>query len=115
MHTAAQPGGRSAAARTLAKRLPGLVRIAVRCVVLSLPCDKWHNADLCVQEGNECVTMSATFSQCKPCNSLYEQCGGTIPGTNLPWSEHGRPSCCAGSQPSACQYVNGNFYQCKPL
>jgi hypothetical protein len=72
-------------------------------------------ADLCVQEGNECVTMSATFSQCKPCNAVYEQCGGTIPGTNLPWSEHGRPSCCAGSQASACMFVNSNFYQCKPL
>ena len=59
--------------------------------------------------------MSSTYSQCKPCNGVYEQCGGTVPGTNLAWSEHGRPSCCAGSQPSSCQFVNSDFYQCKPL
>jgi hypothetical protein len=59
--------------------------------------------------------LSATYSQCKPCNAVYEQCGGTVPGTNLVWKDHGRPSCCAGDKPSSCQYVNNDYYQCKPL
>ena len=87
-----------------------------------------------LQEGNECVFFSSSYSQCKPCNGVYEQwcvtmcrhcetatstektntppSGGTIPGTDVPWQGHGRASCCAAG--SSCRYVNTNYYQCKP-
>jgi hypothetical protein len=89
------------------------------------------------QEATECVFFSNSFSQCKPCNAVYEQwceaqcvlgrmrescrltapsafprSGGTIPGTDVPWAGHGRPACCAAG--SSCRYVNNNFYQCQP-
>jgi hypothetical protein len=44
--------------------------------------------------------------------SAFPRSGGTIPGTDVPWAGHGRPSCCAAG--SSCRYVNNNFYQCQP-
>ena len=67
---------------------------------------------------SECVQFSDTYSQCKPCNAVYEQvrppaaaaaaaaavaahpppplaqCGGTIPGSDVAWNGHGRAACC---------------------
>ena len=80
--------------------------------------------------------FSQGFSQCKPCNANWEQwcvlpragvrlwpacyaelrsqtaSGGAIPGTDVAWQGHGRPSCCPAG--SSCRYVNTNYYQCQP-
>ena len=90
----------------------------------------WSGA-YCCAENSECVKFSNTYSACKPCNAAWEQwcvprgarmrprltaprgrSGGVIPGTDLAWSSHGRPSCCAAGH--TCQYKSTNFYQCTP-
>lgn len=61
----------------------------------------------------ECVYFSNSYSQCKPCNAAWEQCGGLVPGTSTPWTAAARPGCCAKG--SMCKYVSSSFYQCQPV
>jgi len=92
----------------------------------------WSGPYCCgAAQSSQCVQMSDTYSQCKPCAAYWEQCGGTIPGTSESWNGHGRASCCqSGSYCKVCklwrprealrspysrlQYVNSFFYQCTP-
>ena len=61
----------------------------------------------------ECVYFNQGYSQCKPCNDVWEQCGGLIPGTSTPWTAGARPGCCAKG--AMCKYVSSSFYQCQPM
>ena len=99
------------------------------------------------KEPSECVQLSDTYSQCKPwyvlcksssrgvvthaphSNGFWEQCGGVIPGTSVPWNGHGRATCCPQNAYCKCvhprcwriacdaaahRYIKPNFYQCVP-